>query len=89
MPSIANPKQAVTTLVCNSCSSVVLGRNDQEDKQDLPVLCDPRQWATTREKKTIKDSGVVLLILQTMLPPPVDMEGDTRTTAVEYPGGKL
>ena len=63
MPSTVNLMLVVTTLYATSYNSVVLGRK----KQDLPVLYDPRQWATTTEKD-IKDSCVVLLILQPSAP---------------------
>ena len=41
------------------------------------------------EKKDIEDSYIVLLILQPMLPPPVDMVGDTSTVTTGCSGGNL
>ena len=41
---------------------------------------------TTREKKDIEDSHIVLLILQPALPPPVDMV-DNQVLQTAGPGG--
>ena len=43
---------------------------------------------TTREKKDIEDTHVVLLILQPTLPPPVDVVNDQVLQAAG-PGGDL
>ena len=44
-------------------------------------------WSTSREKRDIVDSHVVVLILQPTLPPPVDVV--KQVPQAECPGGKL
>ena len=46
-------------------------------------------WATTREKKDIKESRLVLLILQPVLPPPVQIVDDSNLWLGQVQEAKL